>query len=206
MLNMDDCNLSRNKTEKLCEQFSQLSNLGSCYLSGNSVGEAVSVLAESIQSWGVNNSLRTLSLAHCKITSSDCSRLLEALEVCQKLLDLTISYNTIGGTFCSLISKPVYPLLKLLCLDNTSLTSRDIQTIDCLIKENKIPQLVYLHLSYVNLDNLEMDTLETLESLSSIIHNVPHVCFYKEDYRQDLEKIQERVTRGLLKHKSQNIE
>ena len=245
-LDVEDCDLSENKVYKICEQLSQLSNLELCYLSGNAVGDAVSVLSQSIKSWDVNSSLRTLYLRDCNITPGGCSRLLEALGVCTNLDELVLSYNTIGGVndglssvlaesikswgvntslsdlclehcnitpdgcsrllealgvctnlqrlnlsdnaiggaFDALISKPVYPRLSHLCLRGTPLTSGDIQTIDSLIKENKMPKLDYLYLSYDNLDNLELDTLETLESLNSIIHNVRDVSFYRgREYR-----------------------
>ena len=58
-----------------------------------------------------------------------------------RILDL--SHNTIGGAFDALTSKPKYPRLLYLNLYRTSLTSGDIQTIDSLVKENKIPQLYY---------------------------------------------------------------
>ena len=202
---MEDCNLSEIKWGKLSEGFGQLSNPGYCDLSGNVLGDTISVLAESIKSWGTNTTLEDLYLRDCNITAEGCSKLLEALEVCTNLEILDLSNNTIGGSFDALISKPVYSRLFKLHLVGTSLTSGDIQAIDSLIKENKIPRLNLLYLSYVNLDNLELDTLETLESLSSIIHNLLRVCFYKEDHPQDLKKIQERITRGILKHKSQNI-
>ena len=206
ILNVEDCYLSENKVYKICEQLSQLSNLDYCGLSGNDLGDAVSVLAESIKSWGTNTSLRWFILNDCDITSGGCSRLLEALEVCPNLFTIDLSDNTIGGAFDGLISKPLYPGLSQLQLDGTSLTPGDIQAIDSLIKENKMPQLRWLSLSDDILDNLELNTLETLESLSSIIHNVRYVRWFKENYLpQDLEKIQERITTGILKHKSKNI-
>ena len=205
ILDMRDCNLSVNKMEKLCAQIGNLSNLSDCYLSGNDLGDAVSVLAESIKSRGVNNSLDTLELRHCNITPSGCSTLLEALEVCPNLEELDLSYNTICGAFNGLISKPMYPGLNNLYLQDTSLTSGDIQTIGSLMKENKMPKLDNLFLTYDNLDNLELDTLETLESLNSIIHNLRWVRFYKEGYeQQDLEKLKECIPKIILKHKSKN--
>ena len=203
-LDVEDCYLSENKVYKICEQLKQLSNLESCNLSRNTLGNAASVLAESIKYWDINTSLNILQLRDCNITARGCSRLLQALEVCTNLLYLDLSDNKISGTFDGLISKPVYPQLSYLLLESKPLTSGDVQAIDSLIKENKMPLLEYLYLSYDNLDNLELDTLETLESLSSIIHNVSDVCFYKEVHRQDLEKVQERITRGILKHKSKN--
>ena len=181
------CYLSENKVYKICEQLSQLSNIEHCDLSGNDLGDAVSILAESIKSWGMNSSLTMLYLEHCNITADSCSKLLGALGVCTNLFHLDLSNNTIGGAFDSLISKPIYPQLMNLRLKNTSLTSGDIQTIDCLIKENKMPQLDYLFLSYVNLDNLELDTLGTLEALNSIIQKVSDVFFWKGDH-QDQEE------------------
>ena len=59
-LDISDCKLSANKIWKLCEQLGQLSNLDDCYLSGNYLGDAVSVLAESIKSWGTNTNLEIL--------------------------------------------------------------------------------------------------------------------------------------------------
>ena len=132
-----------------------------------------------------------------------CARLLEALEFCTNL-DLDLSHNTIGGAFKALIPKPVYPGLSQLILYGTSLTSGDIQAIDSLIKENKIPELFWLSLSYDNLDNLELDTLETLESLNSIIHNVRVVKFPEDD--DDLQQIQDRITAEILRRKSNNTE
>ena len=93
---------------KLCEQLCQLSNLGFCSLSGNVLGDTVSVLAESIKSWGSNNSLSILHLSRCNITPAGCSRLLQVLEVCTNLSILGLSGNTIGGAFYTLISKTVY--------------------------------------------------------------------------------------------------
>ena len=203
-LNMEGCNLAGNKMGKLCQQFNQFSHLKECYLSENAVGDAVSVLADSIRSYGMNTSLRYLNLQHCNITPGGCSRLLEALGVCTNLEALVLSDNTIGGAFDALTWKPMYPQLSFLCLNGTSLTPGDIQTIDALIKENKIPQLKYLDLSYVNLDNLDLDTLEILESLSSITKRVKYVSFWKGDDRQDLKKIQERITTGISKYKSKN--
>ena len=203
-LNVDNCYLSESKMAKLCEQFSQLSNLKLCYMSVNVLGDAVSALSQSIKSWGVNNSLKALYLPHCNITADGCARLLEALMVCTNLEELVLSYNRIGGAFDALISKPKYPRLGYLYLDGTSLTSGDIQAIDSLIKGNKMPRLVHMFLSYVNLDNLELDTLETLESLSSIIQKVRFVSFWKGDHHQDFKKIQERITAGISKYKSKN--
>ena len=93
------CKLSDNKMEKLCEQFGNLSNLKYCNLSANALGEAVSALAESIKSWGINNTLERLQLRHCNITPAGCSRLLGALGVCQNLSYLVLSENAIGGAF-----------------------------------------------------------------------------------------------------------
>ena len=204
ILNVDDCYLSENKVYKICEQLSQLSNLEYCYLSGNAVGDAVSVLAESIKSWGMNSTLEVLCLQHCNITPDGCARLLEALEVCSNLNELDLSNNTIGGAFDGLISKPVYHRLLRLYLDGTSLTSGDIQAIDSLIKENRMLRLHILFVSYENLDNLELDTLGTLEALNSIIQKVSFVSFWKGDNLQDLKKIQECITRGISKYKSKN--
>ena len=177
ILHVENCYLYDNKVYKICEQLSQLSNLNLCELPGNDLGDAVSVLAESIKSWGTNTTLEILNLQHCNITPDGCSRLLEALGVCPKLYELDLSDNTIGGAFDGLICKPVYPRLSQLNLDGTSLTSGDIQAIDSLIKENKMPQLHWLHLSYDILDNLELDTLGTLEALNSIIQKVSDVSF-----------------------------
>ena len=204
ILDVEDCYLSENKVYKICEQLSQLSNLKYCFLSGNAVGDAVSVLSQSIKSWGTNTNLEYLYLQHCNITPRGCSRFLEALEVCTNLGHLDLSHNTIGGAFEALISKPVYPGLDTLYLNATSLTSGDIQAINSLIKENKMPRLHWLYLSYVNLDNLEMDTLETLEALNSIIQKVPIVFLWKGNNCQDLEEIQECITRGISKYTSKN--
>ena len=203
-LDVEDCYLSENKVYKICEQLSQLSNLYYCGLSGNDLGDAISVLAESIKSWGTNTTLEELYFQHCNITADGCSRLLEALGVCTNLLYLDLSDNPIGGAFETLISKPVYPHLLDLCLKGTSLTSGDLQAIDALIEENKMPLLYLLYLSYDNLDNLELNTLETLESLHSIIQKVRYVYFYKGAYRQDLEKIQERIITGISIYESNN--
>ena len=181
-LDMDWCNVSGNKMERLCQQFHNFSNLESCYLVGNDLGDAVSVLAESIKSWGINTSLTSLDLHHCNITPDGCSRLLEALEVCTNLDDLDLSHNTIGGAFDGLISKPLYPGLSQVNLNGTSLTSGDVQTIDSLIKENRMPKLRVLSVSYDILDNLELDILQTRESLSSIMQKVTHINFYKGAY------------------------
>ena len=144
-------------------------------------------------------------MKHCNITADGCSRLLEALGVCTNLYYLDLSDNPIGGAFEALISKPVYPHLLDLYLNGTSLTSGDLQAIDALIEENKMmPQLRVLYLSYDNLDNLELNTLETLESLHSIIQKVRYVFFYKGAYRQDLEKIQERIITGISIYESNN--
>ena len=197
-LNMQYCNLYGNKMKKLCEQFEQFLNLQYCCLSGNAVGDSVSVLAKSIQSSGLNNSLIQLSLRDCNITTSGCPRLLQALEVCPNLFRLDLSNNTIGGAFHTLSSKTMYPRLFQFDLAGTSLTSGDIKTINTLMKGNKIPGICFLYLSYVNLDNLELDTLETLEALNSIIQKVHVVQFRKGD---DYLKVKECITR-ILKHKS----
>ena len=204
ILNVKDCYLSENKVYKICEQLSQISNLDGCYLSGNDLGDAISVLAESIKSWGTNTTLERLHLKHCNIMPDGCSRLLEALEVCTNLRALHLSGNTIGGSFEALISKPIYPGLLILNLDGTSLTSGDIQTIDALIKENKMPRLSSLDQSYDNLDNLELDTLGTLEALNSIIQKVSYVSLWKGDDCQGLKEIQERITRGISTYTSKN--
>ena len=204
ILDVKDCHLSENKMYKICEQLSQLSNLYYCDLSGNDLGNAVSVLADSIKSWGMNTTLEELYLRDCNITPDGCSRLLETLGVCPILYGLDLSHNTIGGTFDGLISKPVYPELRTLYLNGTSLTSGDIQTIDALIKENKMPRLRWLDLSYDNLDNLGVDTLGTLEALNSIMQKVPMVFFLKGDNRQGFKKGQERITRLISKYKSKN--
>ena len=109
ILNVTDCYLSENKVYKICEQLSQLSNLYFCDLSGNDLGDAVSVLSQSIKSWGVNSKLIALYLQYCNITAEGCSKLLEALEISSNLCVLFLSYNTIGRAFDALISKPVYP-------------------------------------------------------------------------------------------------
>ena len=248
-LNFDFCNLSRETSEKLCQQIKHLSSLERCYLSGNVLGDAVSVLAESILSWGTNKSLDGLRLQNCSITSQGCSRLLEALGVCPNLIWLDLSDNTIGGAFnslksesifpsslnklnlqncsitsqgCSrllealgvcpnlklldlsdntiggafngLVSKSIFPELRFLFLNGTVLSAGDIKTIGSLIAEHRLPKLLMIYLSYVNLDNLELDTLQTLESLNYIIRNVEDVVFFKGDYLQDLNKIQESIT------------
>ena len=203
ILNVEECYLSENKVYKICEQLSQLSNLDGCYLSGNALGDAVSVLAESIKSWGMNTNLEVLCLRHCNITPDGCSRLLEGLEVCPNLGRLDLSHNPIGRAFDALISKPLNPGLSQLNLAGTSLTSEDIQAIDSLIKENKMPQLHYMNLSYDNLDNLELDTLGTLKALNSIIHNVRVVKFTGED---DLQQIQERITAEIFYSSKKNIQ
>ena len=205
MLCIGGCNLPESKMGKLCQQFHYLSNLQQCYLSGNDLGDSVSVLAESIKSWGVNNSLNTLDLQHCNITPGGCARLLEAIKICRNLIKLDLCGNTISGAFDALISKPSFPWLFNLRLADTSLTSEDIQRIGSLIKEHKIPLLGFLHLSYGNLDNLELDTLGTLEALNSIIQKVPDVYFWKGDDLQDLKKIQECITTGISKYKSKNV-
>ena len=208
ILDMKDCYLSENKVYKICEQLKQLSKLKYCDLSGNDLLDAISVLAESIKSWGMNATLEYLYLQHCNITPRGCSRLLEALGVCTNLRELVLSGNAIGGAFDALIPKPVYPGLSQLILYGTSLTSGDIQAIDSLIKENKMPRLYWLPLSYDSLDNLELDTLETLESLNSIIHNAPEVEFAIDDDDDvyDLQQIQERITAEILRRKSNNTE
>ena len=136
---MEYCYLSENKVYKICEQLSHLPNLEYCFLSGNDLRDAVSVLAESIKSWGMNTTLDALRLRNCNITPDGCSRLLEALGLCQNLGYLDLSCNPIGGAFEALIFKPVYPCLHKLDLEGTSLTSGDMQAIDSLIKENKMP-------------------------------------------------------------------
>ena len=185
-----------------------LVNLEDLDLSHNTIGGfndgLSSVLAESIKSWGTNTTLKELHLGHCNITPDGCARLLEALGVCPNLLWLNLSYNSIGGAFEALISKPVYPRLSHLDLNGTSLTLGDIQAIDSLIKENKMPRLYWLDLSYDNLDNLELDTLGTLEALNSIIQKVSYVSLWKGDNRQDLKEIQECITRGISKYTSKN--
>ena len=171
------CNLSRNEMGRLCEQIRHLCSLKHCSMSGNVLGDAVGVLAESIKAWGMSNSLVDLNLCNCNITPGGCSKLLEALEVCPNLRDLGLSRNTIGGAFDALICKPVYPRLFHLNLDDTSLTLGDIQTIYSLIKGNKMPQLSWLDISYGSFGSLELNFLETLELLNFIIHDVPHVSF-----------------------------
>ena len=203
-LDMDYCNLSEYKMWKLCQQFGSFSNLEYCLLSGNTIGDAISVLAEAIKSWGVNDSLNTLKLRHCNIPPDGCSRLLQALTVCPNLVDLDLSHNTIAGAFDGLVSKPMYPRLQTLVFAGTSLTSEDIQTIDSLIKGNKMPKLDFLHLSYIDLDKLALGELETLESLQSILQNVQHVFFWKGDELLDLKTIEKDITTGILKHKSDN--
>ena len=163
-LRTGNCHLSENDIEILCKQFAHFSNPKRFNLSRNVLGEAVSVLAEGIKSWGVNNTLQYLNLQYCNITPDGCSRLLEALEFCINLSWLDLSHNILGGTFGGLISKPVYPSLSSLHLNDTSLTSGDIQSIGSLIKKNKMPDLYSLHFSYDNVDNLELETLESLES------------------------------------------
>ena len=197
------CKLSREKSEQLCQQIKHLSSLKWCCLSGNVLGDAVSVWAESILSWGTNNSLKELYLQNCSITSQGCSRLLEALGMYRNLGWLHLSHNTIGGAFNGLKSKSIFPELCNLLLDGTALSAVDINAIGSLIAEHRIPKLCRIHLSYINLDNLELDTLQTLESLNYIIHNI-QVSFLKGVNLQDFIKIQESITRGILRHKSKN--
>ena len=195
-LDLSFCNISRKKSAKLCQQFRHLSNLQTCYLLGNVLGDAASVLAESIQSWGTSNSLDALILRNCSITARGCTRLIEALSVCLNLYILNLSHNTIGGAFDGLTSESTYPGLTMLNLVGTGLSSGDIKTIGTLIEEKRIPKLEWIFLSYNNLDNLELDTLETLEVLNSIINKVPEVFFWKGNSVQDFDKIQESITRN----------
>ena len=176
-LDFDFCNLSREKSEKLCQQIKHLSSLKWCSLSGNVLGDAVSVLAESILSWGTNNSLKGLNLRNCSITSQGCTRLLEGLGVCPNLKRLDLSHNTIGGTFNGLKSKSIFPQLCNLLLYETALSAGDIKVIRSLIAEHRLPKMLWIPLSCINLDILELDTLETLESLNYIIRNEENVYF-----------------------------
>ena len=150
----------------------------------------------------MNNSLTELYLRNCGITSRGCTRLLEALGVCLKLRFLSLSHNPIGGAFSVLTSKPFYPKLNCLLLDEMSLKPGDIETINSLLRDKRMPELHELYLSYDNLENIELKTWETLESLNSIIHNVEQISFWKGDSLQDLNKIQETITAGIVKHKS----
>ena len=143
-LNFYSCNLSREKSEQLCQQIKHLSSLEGCVLSGNVLGDAVSILAESILSWGTNNSLKELYLRNCSITSQGCSRLLEALGVCPNLEWLYLSNNTIGGVFNGLKSKSTFPKLNYLLLHGTALSAGDINAIGSLIAEHRLPKLLWI--------------------------------------------------------------
>ena len=103
--------MSRDQCSTLCQQLQSLHHLEELRLTGNPVGsQGAQHLADSIQSWGVDHRLKTLSLWDCGIDTQACARILEALSFSQ-IQKIDISRNSIGGAFEAVGPRLVYPKL-----------------------------------------------------------------------------------------------
>ena len=121
----------------------------------------VQVLGDIVCKGGIPR-LSKFTLCGCQISSSAAAHLMASVSSCRDLKTLNLSNNSIGGAFHHLYasrnpivgdltvpkespltpgSLPGYPLLRHLCLKETSLRPADIQALAVLVTDRRMPSL-----------------------------------------------------------------
>ena len=90
------CSMSQTTWNDILQCLSSCKHVIHLNLSGNFLGKAGHQLAQSIRSWGDNPPLKVLYLGGCSIPERVWTELLESLSSCKQLVDLDLSYNSIG--------------------------------------------------------------------------------------------------------------
>ena len=78
---------------------------------------------------------------------------MEALASCKQLRDLSISLNSIGGSFEAINPCLVYPGLQIVNVCDSSLTEGDIKVIAAMINNQIGPRLHTLRLGYYHISS-----------------------------------------------------
>ena len=164
-----DCLMPRHLYGPILQVLSLHGSIRSLDLSGNILGIYGHHLVNTVRTWGPVPSLQELDLSHCSLPVKVCGPLLSALGRCRSLTELWLPGNTLTGCLHNFLADhdSRLPSLKELFLSYTKLNVHDLQHLNQLIQNEKMPQLGELDLGANNLNTMEEPLCELVQALVS---------------------------------------
>ena len=93
-----NCSVPEERCSEILKYLTTCQHITYLSLGGNHIGASGKHLAEAINNWGDAPLLETLNLHNCSIPEDSCCEILKSLATCQRITELSLTGNHIGGS------------------------------------------------------------------------------------------------------------